>query len=95
MYRVALAYRHDNREVEGFVGYGFTEESAENDCIRQMRYKRLSLGPFRPENVIRDDTDLTLDELEAIRNDWASGARYNPDGSARPGGNRGPGRSGL
>lgn len=101
MFRVQLAYRHKNGDVEGFVGFGFTEDGAEQDCIRQMTYKCAVIRDSRPDSgydatrIIREDTGLSNDEMENIRKDWSSGARYNPDGSIWRGGNAGPGKSGL
>ena len=101
MYRMQGAYRHDNGEVEGFVGFGFSEDSAANDCINQMRIKAEAIrgsGPntgFKRARAILSGDGLTPDELEIIRKDWASNARYNADGTIWRGGNANPGTAGT
>ena len=80
MYQHTIAYRHQNGNVEGFKGFGFTPKSAEADALNQIQLK-LSFyvnPPLRlnPDGVITDDTQLTLDELEGVRQDWHSKARY-------------------
>ena len=98
MYRHDLAYRHENGTVEGFTGFGFTTTSAEEDCTRQMRIKCELIRGFGPnkfaqEKIIRDESAVTPEEMELIRQDWASGARYTPEGAIVR--DRGPGTSGI
>ena len=99
MYTFRCAYRHDNGEVEGFSGFGFGEYGAKKDCLEQIR-RKLSAIPgasltVDEDGMIFSERDLTSDEMERVCRDWASGLRYGPDGSPWPGGNRGPGQSGL
>jgi hypothetical protein len=81
----SCAYRHADGSVEGFVGLGFSDHLARMDCIEQVR-RRLS-AMYGQQQVVDENTlifaerDLTQDEVEQVRRDWASNRRYAPDGA--------------
>lgn len=87
MYRHRLAYRITPFEIEGFVGRGFTKESAREDAISQIK-KKLAIiledgtswpvhtFKFSWEKVVEGEASLTKPELESVRNDWNSNMRY-------------------
>lgn len=82
MHRHGCAYRHANDEVEGFTGWGFYPHRAAEDCERQVRIRCRALGAeFEPARMIYAERDLTPDEMEQVRTDWASGRRHKPDGT--------------
>jgi hypothetical protein len=82
MYRCNLAYRHDNGDIEGFVGHALGDKAAaERDCIKQMQrkcdmIKGFGKTPFSMDRVIRSDTTLTAAEIEQVKQDWLSNHRY-------------------
>jgi hypothetical protein len=99
MYTFRCAYRFGNGQVEGLTGFGFGEYSARRDCMEQIR-RKLSVIPgasldvvesrviYDQRDVIPDVDDpraVTAEEMERIRQDWACGRRYAPDGSPYPG----------
>jgi hypothetical protein len=89
MYCCQLAYRHRNGEVEGFRGVGFSIESSRQDCLRQIRYKVEAIdGCYSLNRVIEHTADLSVTELAQVREDWALGMRYRPDGTPWASGNR-------
>jgi len=80
MFEHRIAYRHDTGEVEGFKGTGFTAEAALEDAQRQIIIKcEHYITParsFNRQSVIHNDNGLTPKEMEEIRQDWHSKARY-------------------
>jgi hypothetical protein len=81
MYRFQLGYRHCNNEVEGFVGVGFSEESAYKDCWNQIMHKVAAIpNTFDEKRIIDSERSLTPNELEVIRQDWLCPSRYQPTG---------------
>ncbi len=88
MYAFRCAYRFSNGSIAGFVGFGFGEYSARKDCHEQVR-RRLLAMPGEPATVddnrlIFSERDLTPDEMEGVRRDWARGLRYAADGAPYP-----------
>ena len=72
MYRFHAAYEHQNGDVEGFIGYGFSPTSAEEDCIRQIRAKvNFGTPHFERGRVIRKATKLTQEQRLTVFRDWA------------------------
>ena len=82
MFQCNLAYRHENGEIEGFVGHAlYDKAAAERDCITQMQRKcdmirGFGKTPFSMDRVIRSDTGLTAAEIAQLRQDWMSNHRY-------------------
>ena len=77
MFHYQLAYRHDNGEVEGFVGLGFTKANARDNAISQITTKIIDVlrvhKPetfFHPDRVIEGEASLTPAELEQVKQDW-------------------------
>jgi hypothetical protein len=84
----SCAFHHADGSVEGFLGFGFSDYSARKDCVEQVR-RRLSAIAGTPQAVeenrlIFSERDLTPEEMEKVRRDWAKGLRYAPDGSPYP-----------
>lgn len=84
----ACAIRHSDGSIEGFLGFGFGDYSARKDCIEQVR-RRLSAISDTPQvvnesDLIFSERELTPEETEKVRRDWAAGHRYAPDGSQYP-----------
>ena len=70
-YTYKLAYRHDNGEVEGFVGTAFHQENARRATILKIIEKVVGIGrQFHPDQVIESVDGLTPDEIATIQNDW-------------------------
>jgi hypothetical protein len=88
MHTFRCAYRFASDRVEGFTGFGFGEYSARKDCREQIRRRLSAIAGESPtvveSNVIYFDDDLTSEEMEQVRRDWAKGLRYGPDGSPYP-----------
>ena len=81
----SCALRLPNGSVEGFLGLGFSDYSARKDCVEQVR-RRLSSTATTPQVVNENDLifserDLTPEEMEKVRWDWARSHRYASDGS--------------
>jgi len=85
MYQYLVAYRHRNGEVEGFKGFGFTAQCAKDDAYRQIRLKLehyMSVPEsFTVRQLIETANALSLGnegikEMEQLRQDWHSKARY-------------------
>lgn len=84
MFRCNWAYRHENGDVEGFVGHALTDKAAaEQDCIRQMQrkcdmIKGFGPSPFSMDRVIRSESDTTLTaaDKKQVREDFKSNHRY-------------------
>lgn len=83
MYQHKLAYRHNNEEVEGFVGIGFTREQAKSDCINQIQLKLKVIEEidfkkvlFNDQQLIKSFAGLTQREKEQIQSDWKTKLRY-------------------
>jgi hypothetical protein len=81
----SCAFRHADGSVEGFLGFGFSDYSARKDCVEQVR-RRVSAKVGTPQAVdistfIFSERDLTPEEMESVRRDWAKGLRYATDGS--------------
>ena len=85
----ACAVRHADQSVEGFLGFGFSDHSAKKDCIEQVRRRLLAVSgseqTVNENELIYSDRDLTAEEMERIRCDWASSCRFAPDGFPYPG----------
>ena len=76
------AYRHQNSEVEGFVGTGDSKAKAKADAIEQIK-RKLDLvagltddSCFDKARVVESPSTLSRDELEIVQTDWRSGLRY-------------------
>ncbi len=66
-----IAYRHQNGEIQGFVGTGFTVQAAERDSRRRIEAKVGSLGQaFDPGRIISRREQVTTDEMKMIQDDW-------------------------
>lgn len=83
MFECRLAYRFGNGDIEGFTGCGSTKESAERNCIAQMRRKISTIVSlvcpdviFTEANVIRSSSGLTKAQQAQIKKDWGSTVRY-------------------
>lgn len=81
MFTFNLAYRHNNGDVEGFAGVGFTKKTAEVDARRQLARKLEIIRPFNEPLQINSDQILTKEkcspeEMASIRQDWLSNHRY-------------------
>jgi hypothetical protein len=73
-YTHKLAYRHDNGEVEGFVGTAFHQENARRATILKIIEKVVSIGrQFHPGQVIESVDGLTPNEIATIQSDWKIG----------------------
>lgn len=82
MYVYRVAYRHENGDVEGFVGTGINETAAKQDAYRKIRQKITFLASIQeksglecsveinPERLCVSGAGLTAEELESIKNDW-------------------------
>ncbi len=72
MHTYRLAYRHDNGEVEGFVGNAFTDAAtAERNAIRAVTEKCTAIGKaFNHRRILRSFDGLTAVEEALIRQDW-------------------------
>jgi hypothetical protein len=71
VYVYRLAYRHQNGEVEGFVGVGFEKKTAERAAVMKALAKVRAIGQvFRADGVIRRDDGLSPDEVAQVRQDW-------------------------
>lgn len=76
MFIYRMAYRHENGEVEGFAGCGFTEEAAEKDAHRKAGVKCEGIGkPFSLARCINTKAGLTGEEMATVRADWEISAR--------------------
>jgi len=86
LYEYRTVYRHENGEVEGFVGQGSTKEAAKLDSVSQIGRKLAILADeargipkppmFYPNRVIKIIMSLTKAEHETVQADWRSGVRY-------------------
>lgn len=85
MYQYLVGYRHRNSEVEGFKGFGFSPESAKEDAYRQIKLKleHFMTPPdeFNRKLLIEEPHALNFGddgkkEMEQLRQDWHSKARY-------------------
>ena len=88
MHTFRCGYRFADNRVEGFTGFGFGEQGAKEDCLEQVR-RKLSGIPGEPQAVdhsglIFSEDDLTAEELESVRRDWARSRRYGPNGNLYP-----------
>ena len=81
----SCALRLPNGSVEGFLGLGFSDYSARKDCVEQVRRKFSSISGspqvVNESDLIFTERDLTPEEMEQVRRDWARSRRYAPDGS--------------
>ena len=81
----ACAVRHSDGSVEGFLGLGFSDYSARKDCVEQVRreFSSISGSPqvVNESDLIFSERDLTPEEMEQVRRDWARSRRYAPGGS--------------
>jgi hypothetical protein len=85
-YEHRTAYRHENGEVEGFIGNGGTKGAAKKDALDQINKKitqvnqgsdiRSVLVFFDKTNVVESPSRLTREELDTVQKDWRSGVRY-------------------
>lgn len=84
-YEHRTSYRHENGEVEGFVGNGGTKGAAKKDAFDQIKKIaqindggdiRAVLIHFDKSQVIESPSRLTSDELHKVQDDWRSGVRY-------------------
>jgi hypothetical protein len=84
-YEHRTAYRHDNGEVEGFIGNGGTKKAAKDDAKDQIERKLRILGEdctpalaieFEKSRLIQSPSRLNSDELHKVQDDWRSGVRY-------------------
>ena len=82
------ALRHTDRPVEGFLGFGFSDYSARKDCLEQVRRRLSAIAGqsvlVNENDLIFSEQELTPDEMEQVRRDWAAGRRYGPDGLRYP-----------
>lgn len=85
MHQYLVGYRHRNGEVEGFKGFGFTPQSAKEDAYRQIKLKLehfMSVpDSFNVRQLIESANALNFGdearkEMEQLRQDWHSKARY-------------------
>jgi hypothetical protein len=68
MYRFHAAYLHDDGSAEGFIGYGFSPDAAEQNATKQVVGK---LGDaFKPEQFVRAATGMTAEQLQQVLTDW-------------------------
>ncbi len=71
MFKYNLAYRYQNNEVEGFVGYGLTKEGAYNNAVHKIKDKLQSFNEtFVVNNAIMDFSGLSEEEVRFIKDDW-------------------------
>lgn len=71
MFLFRLAYRHQNNEVEGFKGVGFTKQTAQADAERNARNKCEAIRqPYDPNRLINNPEGLSPEDLKIIRKDW-------------------------
>lgn len=75
MIRYQIAYRHENGEVEGFVGYAFSNpDKARSNAIQQVRDKVLAIGGTYYENrLIESTAGLHGKDFDTIKRDWKLG----------------------
>lgn len=77
MFEWKLAYRFDNGQIEGFKGIGTNEESALNDCFRQIKKKlEIVKESYNGKNILNDFTGLSEQQIKDIKTDWKSNLRY-------------------
>lgn len=74
MYKFRIAYRFQNGEVKGYVGYGFNKELAKENAYKKI-YEDLSFlkEPFSRTNVILSKNGVSKEEMALIRKDWKVG----------------------
>jgi hypothetical protein len=67
-----IGYRHENGEVEGFVGHSFTSATvAREDAIRQIRRKCEDIGQaYDAGRLIETDRGVSAAEKKRLRQDW-------------------------
>ncbi len=83
MFRCQLAYRLPGEEVEGFVGIGASMDNARNDCLNQINRKLQIIAQvkqvevfFEHSRLIDSADQLTAEEIETVKRDWACEGRY-------------------
>ena len=82
MYEHRTAYRHENGDVEGFIGTGSTKARAKADAIDQI-IRKLSMVTDLDNSVVIDTSriisvlsSLTPEEMYRVRVCWNCGTRY-------------------
>lgn len=77
------AYRHDNGQVEGFLGIGGTKAKAKSDAIDQINRKLDQIAAteghdtsFDKSRVVERPSSLAPEELTKVQADWRAGVRY-------------------
>lgn len=71
MFTFNIGYRHQNGEVEGFVGTGSDKDAAERNAIRKAAGKAKAINhPFESSRLIYTRTGLTKEEYEQLKKDW-------------------------
>lgn len=67
MHKYMLAYKHDNGDIEGFVGLGFTKAAAREDAINDIRKKLRIIGELNGETPILDHSCIIEDAVTAAK----------------------------
>jgi hypothetical protein len=71
MYNHFVGYRHNNNEVEGFVGHGLTAIGAERNAIRKVVEKVAVCGnAYEESRLLKSKRGVTKSEVETIKEDW-------------------------
>ena len=69
-YRFAKSTHAPDGFVEGFTGWGFTAEAAENRAMRKLHSKLENLGQVFHKDSLIVKVSATREELEQCRADW-------------------------
>jgi hypothetical protein len=70
-----LVYRHENGEVEGFVGKGADENAAHTNGIERITRKCAAVRhPYQSARLIDNLDTLTAAETAKVQNDWRMAA---------------------
>ena len=81
-YEHRTAYRHENGDVEGFIGTGSTKARAKADARKQIIRKLSMITDFDASGVIDTSriisvlSSLTPEEMYRVRVCWNCGTRY-------------------
>lgn len=72
MFTARIAYRHENGQVEGFLGTALQSASAADAAAQRLIQSKVADigGNYDPQRIIRHESVVTGDELKMIRADW-------------------------
>lgn len=72
MFTARIAYRHENNEVEGFLGSSLQSTSAADAAAQRLIMAKVEDigGNYDPQRIIRHESVVSANEMRMIRADW-------------------------